>query len=91
MKPTSDIFISNLYDWMIIQQNVIPPEDIAEIMMVTNEKPTGQATIKNGDYDEIALKEIRNTLWYDIPDKLHVKLQGAVSDCYKRFVGPKYK
>ena len=91
MKPTSDIFISNLYDWMIIQQNVIPPEDIAEIMMVTNEKPTGQATIKNGDYDEIALKKIRDTLWYDIPDKLHVKLQGAVSDCYKRFVGPKYK
>ena len=77
MKPTSDIFISNLYDWMIIQQNVIPPEDIAEIMMVTNEKPTGQATIKDGDYDENALKEIRNTLWYDIPNELHVKLHVA--------------
>ena len=47
MKPISDIVIPNLYDLMIIQQDVIPLEDIADIMMVTNEKPTGQATIKN--------------------------------------------
>tara|TARA_B100000131_G_scaffold216738_1_gene208351 strand:+ start:1208 stop:1846 length:639 start_codon:yes stop_codon:yes gene_type:complete len=90
MKQTSDIVIPNLYDFMIIQQDVIPSEDIADLMMVTNEKPTGQATIKNGDYDEETLKHIRNTLWYDIPDELHVKLQDAVSNCYKRFVGPKY-
>ena len=74
MKPISDIVIPNLYDLMIIQQDVIPLEDIADIMMVTNEKPTGQATIKNDKLDEIALKEIRNTLWYDIPNELHVKL-----------------
>ena len=85
----------NPYDLIIIKQNVVPQEHIEELMLLTNNKEeVKQATIINTDDDgnnsEKKNLENRNTLWYHIPDEQVNILQVAISQCYARFVQPKY-
>jgi predicted 2-oxoglutarate/Fe(II)-dependent dioxygenase YbiX len=87
----------NPYDLIIIQENVIPQKNIDEIMLLTNNKDTSQATVINkvkeeedGDSHETNL-ETRNTLWYHITDEIAKKLEQAVATCFTEMVAPKYK
>ena len=86
------MLLHNPYDLIIIKENVIPQENIDEIMLLTNNtKDISQATIINdkvegGDTDS----EIRNTLWYHITDEMAQNLEIAVSQCFRNFVIPKY-
>ena len=41
------MMIHDPYDLIIIKDNVIPQKDIEEIMLLTNDKNTSQATIVN--------------------------------------------
>ena len=93
----------NPYDFIIIQQNVIPEEHIEEIMLLTNDKKNiYQATIINDvsdDPEDTSQKktendtnlEIRNTLWYSITNELSKKLEEAVATCFMEIVVPKYQ
>ena len=83
----------NPYDLIIIKENVVPQENIEEIMSLTNNtKDISQATIIN-DKEEIGSEknlEVRNTLWYNITQEMDKKLEAAVADCFRTYVGPKY-
>ena len=59
----------NPYDLIIIKDNVIPQENIEEIMLLTNNtKDISHATTINSDDKEKqdTNLEVRNTLWYNI-------------------------
>ena len=87
------MLLHNPYDLIIIKENIIPQENIEELMLLTNNKDTVQATTINkdkGDGGETNL-EIRNTLWYNITDEVAKKLEQAVASCFREHVVPKYK
>jgi len=87
------MMLHNPYDLIIIKENVIPPENIEEIMLLTNNtKDISHATIindKKEDGHETNL-ETRNTLWYPITEELSRKLEIAVAACFVNDVAPKY-
>ena len=87
------MMLYNPYDLIIIKENVIPPENMEEIMLLTNNtKDISQATTinkENEDGHETNL-ETRNTLWYHITDEMAKNLEIAVSQCFRNFVIPKY-
>ena len=59
----------NPYDLILIKENVIPQENIEEIMLLTNNtKDISHATVINKDKEDgcETNKEIRHTLWYNI-------------------------
>jgi len=83
----------NPYDLIIIKENIIPPENIEEIMLLTNNtKDISHATVFNNNKDEGAEKdlEVRNTLWYDITEEMAKNLERAVAECFRNIVAPKY-
>ena len=86
------MLLYNPYDLIIIKDNVIPQENIEEIMLLTNNtKDIAQATIINehkrgGDTN----LEVRNTLWYYITDEMNKKFEEAVAGCFVNHVVPKY-
>ena len=83
----------NPYDLIIIIENVIPQENLEEIMLLTNNtKDIHQATIindKKKNESETNL-ETRNTLWYAITEEMAQKLEIGISTCFKNFIVPKY-
>ena len=87
----------NPYDLIIIKENVIPQENIEEIMLLTNNtKDISHATIINkvkeeetGDSHETNL-ETRNTLWYHITEEMAKNLEEAVATCFIQHVAPRY-
>ena len=83
----------NPYDLILIKENVIPQENIDEIMLLTNNtKDISHATIindKKEDGNEENLK-VRNTLWYHITEEMAKNFEQAVAMCFKDFVVPKY-
>ena len=76
------MLLYNPYDLIIIKENVIPQENMEEIMLLTNNtKDISHATVINktkeeedGDNHEENL-EVRNTLWYNIPDEMNKNLK----------------
>ena len=90
------MMLYNPYDLIIIKENVIPQENIEEIMLLTNNtKDISQATVLNNDNEEDVLAskedlEVRNTLWYHITDKMNKKFEQAVAGCFVNHVAPKY-
>ena len=83
----------NPYDLIIIQQNVIPQENLDEIMLLTyNTKDITNATIINKDKEDghETNLETRNTLWYNITEDIAQKLEKAVADCFVQHVAPRY-
>jgi len=94
------MMIHDPYDLIIIKNNIIPEKHIEEIMLLANDKNTSQATIVNDKRDEVDEKddgsgrtdlEVRDTLWYNIPDKNGHQLEAAVATCFQNIVVPKYK
>tara|TARA_R100001480_G_scaffold153196_1_gene156007 strand:- start:1310 stop:1933 length:624 start_codon:yes stop_codon:yes gene_type:complete len=84
--------LHNPYDLIIIKENVIPEENIEEIMLLTNNtKDISQATIINDKVEggETNL-ETRNTLWYNITEQMAKNLEQAVAECFRNIVAPKY-
>ena len=87
----------NPYDLIIIKENVIPQENIDELMLLTNNtKDISHATVINknkededGNTQEENL-ETRNTLWYNITEDISQKLEKAVADCFVQHVAPRY-
>jgi len=83
----------NPYDLIIIKENVIPQENIEELMLFTNNtKDTSQATTINNDDKENpdTNLEVRNTLWYNITEEMAKNLEQAVAACFREHVAPKY-
>ena len=61
----------NPYDLIIIKENVIPEENLEELMLLTNNtKDISHATIINEDKEEgcETKLETRHTLWYNITE-----------------------
>ena len=83
----------NPYDLIIIKENVIPQENLEEIMLLTNNtKDIHQATIindKKKNESETNL-ETRNTLWYHITEEMAKNLEQAVAACFFNHVVPRY-
>ena len=83
----------NPYDLIIIKENVIPEENLEEIMLLTNNtKDISHATIFN-DKKKIECEEdleIRNTLWYNITEEMAKNFEPAVSTCFREHVAPRY-
>jgi len=83
----------NPYDLIIIKENVIPQENIEELMVLTNNtKDISQATVFNKNVEEGSEEnlEIRNTLWYNIPEEMAKNLEQAVAACFGNHVAPRY-
>jgi predicted 2-oxoglutarate/Fe(II)-dependent dioxygenase YbiX len=87
------MLLYNPYDLIIIKENVIPPDNIEELMLLTNNtKDISNATTINSDDKEKAdtnLK-VRNTLWYHITEEMSHKLEQAVAGCFREHVAPRY-
>ena len=81
------------YDLIIIKEKVIPQENIEELMLLTNNtKDISQATIINNDKADNSETnlEVRNTLWYNIPEEMAKNLEQAVAACFREHIAPKY-
>tara|TARA_B100000131_G_scaffold158678_1_gene153829 strand:+ start:4334 stop:4972 length:639 start_codon:yes stop_codon:yes gene_type:complete len=93
--------MQNLYDYIIIRENVIPQPHIEELMLLTNTDDTSQATVfkeptkpgeeidktKDGGREDL---RVRNTLWYPISEEQVVKLEQGIAQAYGMFVQPRY-
>ena len=87
------MMLHNPYDLIIIQENVIPQENIEEIMLLTNNtKDISHATTINSDDKENpdTNLEVRNTLWYHITEEMAKNLEEAVAGCFREHVAPRY-
>ena len=87
------MLLYNPYDLIIIEENVIPPENIEELMLLTNNtEDITQATIINNFKEEGGTTNLktRNTLWYAITEEMAQKLEIGISTCFKNFIVPKY-
>ena len=86
------MLLYNPYDLIIIKENVIPQENIEEIMLLTNNKDTSQATTINNDDKENpdTNLEVRNTLWYHITEEMAKKFEQAVAGCFREHIAPRY-
>ena len=85
----------NPYDLIIIKEKIIPQENIDQLMLLTNDKNTSQATIIDNDEHGEAEHgrtntDIRNTLWYNIPEEIAQNLEQAVATCFREHVAPRY-
>ena len=83
----------NPYDLIIIKENVIPEENLEEIMLLTNNtKDISNATVVNKDKEGGCEEnlETRNTLWYSITEEMNTKFEQAVAGCFVNHVAPKY-
>ena len=83
----------NPYELIIIKENVIPQESIDQLMLLTNnKKEISQATIIDDDKGKGFTEdlEVRNTLWYTIPEEMAKNLERAVSGCFLHHIIPKY-
>ena len=87
------MMLHNPYDLIIIQENVIPQENIEEIMLLTNNtKDISHATVINKKKEECSEKdlEVRNTLWYNITEEMAKNFEQAVAGCFVNHVVPRY-
>ena len=83
----------NPYDLIIIKENIIPPNNIEELMLLTNNtKDITNATVINKDKEGGSEEnlETRNTLWYAITEELAKNLEQAVAQCFREHVAPRY-
>jgi len=87
------MMLYNPYDLIIIKEGIVSPENIEELMLLTNNtKDIHQATIINNpkkDSHKEDLK-VRNTLWYHITEEMAINLESAVAGCFRDHIVPKY-
>ena len=87
------MLLHNPYDLIIIKENVIPQENIEEIMLLTNNtKDISNATVINKNKEDGCEEDLetRHTLWYHITDEMNKKFEQAVAGCFVNHVAPKY-
>ena len=87
------MMLYNPYDLIIIKENIIPPNNIEELMLLTNNtKDITNATVINKDKEGGSEEnlETRNTLWYAITEELAKNLEQAVAQCFREHVAPRY-
>ena len=86
------MMLYNPYDLIIIKNKVIPQENIEKLMLLTNNvKDISQATIINDEKPGGETNtEVRNTLWYSIPEEMAKNLEQSVASCFRNFVAPRY-
>ena len=87
------MMLYNPYDLIIIKENIIPPNNIEELMLLTNNtKDITNATVINKDKEDGSEEnlETRNTLWYAITEELAKNLEQAVAQCFREHVAPRY-
>ncbi len=87
------MMLYNPYDLIIIKENVIPQENIEELMLLTNNtKDITNATVINKDKEGGSEEnlETRNTLWYAITEEIAKNLEQAVAQCFREHVAPRY-
>ena len=87
------MMLYNPYDLIIIREGIVSPENIEELMLLTNNtKDIHQATIINKKGDETHEEDlkVRNTLWYHITEEMSHKLESAVAGCFRDIIVPKY-
>ena len=87
------MLLYNPYDLIIIKENVIPQENIEEIMLLTNNtKDISNATVINKDKEDGCEEnlETRNTLWYHITEEMVKKFEEAVASSFVNHVAPRY-
>ena len=87
------MLLYNPYDLIIIKENVIPQENLEEIMLLTNNtKDISNATIINKNKEDGCEEnlETRHTLWYNITEEMHKQFEQAVASCFRDHVAPKY-
>ena len=88
------MMLHNPYDLIIMQENVIPQENIEEIMLLTNNtKDISQATIIDNDKENNSNTDlkVRDTLWYHITEEMHNNFEKAVAGCFVNYVAPRYQ
>ena len=87
------MLLYNPYDLIIIEENVVPPENIEELMLLTNNtEDITQATIINDFKEEGGTTNLktRNTLWYAITEEMAKNLENAVASCFRELIAPRY-
>ncbi len=87
------MMLYNPYDLIIIKENIIPPNNIEELMLLTNNtKDISHATVINKDKEDGSEEnlETRNTLWYAITEEIAKNLEQAVAQCFREHVAPRY-
>ena len=87
------MMLYNPYELIIIQENVIPQENIEQLMLLTNNtKDITNATIINDEKEDghETNLETRNTLWYHITEEVAKNCEEAVAGCFRNFIIPKY-
>ena len=87
------MLLYNPYDLIIIKEDVISPENIEELMLLTNNtKDISHATIINKEEEDghETNLETRNTLWYHITEEMAKNLEEAVATCFIQHVAPRY-
>lgn len=80
----------NLYDYLIIRENVIPQKTIDFLLKLKNQEPS-LATSGTNEDSFSQNTSIRNTLWFPIPPNIHENLKKCTIDCFYSFIFPKYK
>ena len=87
------MLLYNPYDLIIIKEGVISPENIEELMLLTNNtKDISHATIINKEEEDghETNLETRNTLWYAITEEMAKNLENAVASCFRELIAPRY-
>jgi hypothetical protein len=69
----------NLYDFIVIRENVIPQKTIDFLLTLKNQESSLAAAGESTDSFTQNLS-VRNTLWYPIPPNVNQNLK----NCYKR-------
>ena len=88
------MLLHNPYDLINIIPDVIPLEDIEELMLLTSTQDSVNATViknkENGDIDQETKLDVRNTLNFELPPEIDKKLEAAVAGIFSSIVAPKY-
>ena len=86
--------LHNPYDLIVIQPNVIPPQDMEELLELTATQDTIHATIINakddGQHKAETKLDVRNTFNYDLPSHIDKKLEEAIAGIFNSVAVPKY-
>ena len=86
--------LHNPYDLIVLQPNVIPPQDMEELLELTATQDTKHATIINakedGQHESQTKLDVRNTFNYDLPSHIDTKLEQAIAGIFNSVAVPKY-
>jgi prolyl 4-hydroxylase len=80
----------NLYDFIVIRENVIPQKTIDFLLTLKNQESSLAAAGESTDSFTQNLS-VRNTLWYPIPPNVNQNLKNCIVDCFNAHMSPIYE